>query len=283
MPDLSIVIPWRDRPEIAVTLERNAPRLTGHDLEVIVVDCGGEPGRLGEILAGRQIPALRWIEMRLAELNKELNQEFNKALALNLGAHAARAARLLFLDADVILDRSFLPHGLARLDRGGCFVTVGRVVESQPAAPPSPPPHLREIAWSIELAGPGRRRVRIETNRLNLRDGSRSGPGLILLEREHFLAVDGMNSDLEGWGWEDLDLVARLQMELGLRRRPTGSVLHLSHGDEVRARRGAERAASERSNFSLCLANYNLGHFLGTCTDDVAIWGERVIEREIRP
>lgn len=274
MPALSIVIPWRDRPEIAVTLERNASRLTAHDLEVIVVDCGGVPGRLGEILSGRPIPALRWIEMRTAE--------FNKALALNLGAHAARAARLLFLDADVILDRSFLTRGLALLDRGGCFVTVGRVVESHPAAPPSSPPHLREIAWSIELAGPGRRRVRIETNRLSLRDGSRSGPGLILLEREHFLAVDGMNSDLEGWGWEDLDLVARLQMELGLRRRQAGSVLHLSHGDEVRALCGAERTASERNNFSLCLANYNLGHFLGTYSDDVATWGERIIEREIR-
>ena len=275
MPGLSVIIPWRNRPEIAVSLERNAAQFAAHDLEVILADCGGTPGGLEEILGGRHLPALRRIEWPAPA--------FNKALALNLGAHAARSPRLLFLDADVLLSRGFLERGLRRLDRGGCFVTIGRVAETRPATPPPGAPHLREIAWSIELARKGGRRVRIETNRLRYHDGSRSGPGLILLTKAHFLAVDGMNADLEGWGWEDLDLVARLQMELGLHRHQSGSVVHLSHGDEVRDLRGAERSASERANFSLCLANYNLGHFLGTYTDDIETWGGKVHERELRP
>jgi glycosyltransferase involved in cell wall biosynthesis len=275
MPELSIILPWRNRPEIAVALERNAARFAAHDAELIVADCGGTPGGLSEILDRRPVPPLRWIAWPAPT--------FDKALALNLGAHAARSPRLLFLDADVILDREFLPRALRHLDRGGCFVTVDRVVETRPPDPPLSLPQIREIAWSIELIGRGGRRARIETNRLRSRDGSRSGPGLILLSKEDFLAVDGMNSDLEGWGWEDLDLVARLQMERGLHRRRLGSAVHLSHGDEVRDLRGLERAASEQANFSLCLANYNLGHFLGTYRDDAATWGRRLVEREIRP
>ena len=115
--------------------------------------------------------------------------------------------------------------------------------------------------------------------------GGSSSMNAMLYVRGHRADYDGWRDEAgcAGWGWEDLDLVARLQIELGLRRSPTGSVVHLSHGDEVRALGGADRAASERANFSFCLANYNLGHFLGTYTDDVAVWEERLIEREIRP
>ncbi|HKV09756.1 MAG TPA: galactosyltransferase-related protein, partial [Thermoanaerobaculia bacterium] len=230
--------------------------------EVVVASCGGDPPLLGETLGGISSPAVRVVEIPAPR--------FNKGLALNLGVYAARAGRLFLLDTDVLLDEAFLPRALARLD-GRSFVTVQRVVESHPA-PADEAPGLAEIAWSVELVGRNGRKARVETNRLRFRDGSRSGPGLILLERGHFLAVDGMNSDLEGWGWEDLDLVARLQLALGLKRRTEGRAVHLTHGDEVRDLAGQSRGTSEQANFVQCLANYRLGCFTGTYGDDAATW-----------
>ena len=261
-PALSVVIPWRDRPELASCLAHNLPLLASLDAEMVVASCGGDPALLGEALAGLSSPALRVIEVPAPR--------FNKGLALNLGAHAARAGRLFFLDTDVLLEEAFLPRALPRLD-GRSFVTVRRVAESLPS-PAAEAPGLAEIAWSVELVARGGRKARVETNRVRFRDGSRGGPGLILLEREHFLAVDGMNSDLEGWGWEDLDLVARLQLALGLKRRTEGRAVHLTHGDEVRDLGGRSRGASEQANFAQCLANYRLGCFTGTYGDDVATW-----------
>lgn len=262
-PVLSVVIPWRDRRELAVSLAHNLPLLAPLKAEVVVASCGGDPALLDEVRAGLSSLALRVVEIP--------SPKFNKSLALNLGVHAARAGRLFLLDTDVLLDEAFLPRALPRLD-GRSFVTVRRVVEAH-RSPAAEAPGLAEIAWSVELVAQGGRKARVETNRVRFRDGSRGGPGLILLEREHFLAVDGMNSDLEGWGWEDLDLVARLQLALGLKRRTEGRAVHLTHGDEVRDLSGRSRGASEQANFAQCLANYRLGHYAGTYGDDVATWG----------
>jgi len=269
-PPLSVVIPWADRPEIAITLRRNAPLFTAVGAEVVVVNCGGDPDRLTEALAGVPLPGLRRVEVPATG--------FNKGLALNLGISAARSGRLFLLDADVLLQEGLLPRGIGLLDRP-CFVTVDRVLESQPLRQIERP-GLREVAQIIELVGPRNRKVRLETNRVRFRDASRSGPGLILLAREHFVAVDGMNSDLEGWGWEDLDLLARLQLALRLPRRRWGSVVHLSHGDEVRRFEGPEPAANEQRNQAMCLVNYGLGHYQGTWADDVATWSDRIAVSE---
>jgi hypothetical protein len=79
-----------------------------------------------------------------------------------------------------------------------------------------------------------------------------------------------MNSALTGWGWDDLDLVARLQMALGRQRRQVGQVTHLSHGDDARALAGLRRGESESRNFLACLAGYGIGDLQGTYEEDVA-------------
>ena len=206
--------------------------------------------------------------------------KFNKSLALNIGTFVAQAERLFFLDTDILLREDFLPQALKLLDRP-CFVTIDRVFESKRST--GLHHQLREIAYSIELVGPRNRKVRLETNRVRFYDSSRSGPGLILLTREHFLQVDGMNSELEGWGWEDLDLIARLQLALGLRWHRVGATTHLTHSDELRTFRNYTRAADEEANFSTCLANYSLGHYLGTYSEDIARWKESLLIHSFMP
>lgn len=271
MSTISIVIPWANRDELAITLAANAAMLSetqariGGAPELVVVDCGGEPGRCEAALA------LAGVELTLVEIPSEA---FDKGLALNLGAHVARGETLVLLDADVILDADFLPAAVEVLAAGG-FATVARVRESQPRRDPLGEARgLAAMTHLIELETAAGRRVRIETNRREFASGSRGGPGLIALRREQFIAVDGMNSDLRGWGWEDIDLVARLQLcELGP-RVAVGGALHLSHDDTLRTTAGAARARSEQHNFGVCLANYRLGHLRGTFTDDVQSCGE---------
>lgn len=257
-PALSVVIPWCDRAEIEETLAANAEIFGRHEVEVVVVRCAGDEAWLADALRRVPLP-VTWVDVPA--------DGFNKALALNLGVHAARGRALFFLDCDVILREDFLPQALEHLDRGE-LVTVRKVFESA-ARPPKPdaPQALTAIASAIGLEATDGSTVWIETNRRRFDDGSRSGPGLVLLRRDHFEAVDGMNSDLVGWGWEDLDLVTRLQLTGVARRRELGEVVHLSHGDAQRAGDGTQRTESD--NFSVCLANYRLGYHRGTYRDDV--------------
>jgi N-terminal domain of galactosyltransferase len=277
-PALSVVIAWCNRPELAVTLRHNRRAFHDARCEVLVVNCGGDAALLRRLLVEAPVEELRRVELPAPA--------FNKPLALNLGAAAARAARLFLLDADVLLTPRTIGQALRRLG-GGCYVTIDRVREAPtgslrpparrvPPAATAPAGGIREIANSLELVGAGGRRARIDLNRVRLDDGTRSAPGLVLLARDHFLAVEGMSSDLEGWGWEDMDLLFRLELGLGLRRRRTGRATHLSHGDELRSLGEGGRFASEQANQALCLARYRAGDYLGSYRDDLARWGDPV-------
>jgi len=274
-PCLSVIIPWCDRPELEHTLVANAACFAAAGVEVVVVCCAGDEAWLSAALARVPVP-VTWVDVPA--------DGFNKALALNLGAHAARGEHLFFLDADVLLHEELLPAALAQLAQGG-FVTVDRVLES--AAPPrcddtgqSPVQAVQSLAYAVGLQTADGRTVWVETNRMRFDDGSRSGPGLVLLRRADFVAVGGMNSDLVGWGWEDLDLVARLQLTGVAERRSLGQVTHLTHDDHRRA--GASTRDSERDNFAVCLANYRLGHLRGTYDDDVGECAEAIAIHRLR-
>ena len=76
-PELSVIIPWSNRPEIKTTLDANGPLFGTRDVEVIVVNCGGDNSQLLELLRGPAVASLRCVELTATT--------FNKSLALNLG------------------------------------------------------------------------------------------------------------------------------------------------------------------------------------------------------
>ncbi|KIG18520.1 hypothetical protein DB30_00205 [Enhygromyxa salina] len=273
MTSLSIVIPWANRDELAHTLLANAPQLARYGAELVVVDCGGDPGRCLAALERAGVP------VTLVEVPTD---GFNKALALNLGVHAASGDALMFLDTDVILTGDWLADALAAVEAGS-FVTVERVRESAPSPDPIPAGELQSLAHIVEFVTAAGEVIRVETNRRQFADASRGGPGLICLRRDHFVSVDGMNSDLLGWGWEDVDLVARLQLAGVAPRLAMGEALHLSHDDSVRVVNGGARAHSERNNFSVCVANYRLGWLSGTFADDVQTCAALITTRTWTP
>jgi hypothetical protein len=259
---LTVVIPWADRPELARTLRHNAGEFRRLGAEVLVVCCGGDAGMLAACT--NDVPGLEVDTV-------VLDAPFNKALALNVGAHRARGATLFFLDSDLLLDPGACETALARVSDERA-VTLARVVESD-ARLGTPLPHLRTITHVLELETSNGKVVRVETNRRDVSGESRGAPGMVFVEKRHFELVGGMNSDLTGWGFEDVDLLIRLKLAAGLAVEPAGSAVHLTHGDDLRRIDGPSRSSNEALNFGMCMANYGLGHYLGTYQDDVATWG----------
>ncbi|HKX55839.1 MAG TPA: glycosyltransferase family 2 protein [Xanthomonadales bacterium] len=92
IPLLSIIIPTHNRPHMLMTAVQSALAQTLADIEVIVVDDGSQPPA--------ELPELP----RLRLLRLDTNQ--GHATARNVGAAAARAERICFLDDD----DSLLPH-----------------------------------------------------------------------------------------------------------------------------------------------------------------------------
>jgi glycosyltransferase involved in cell wall biosynthesis len=260
-PVLSIIIPWANRPELSRTLAHNDVQFADTGAEVIVVSCGGIPTQLAECLS---------VVRRASVRSLDIEASFNKALAINIGVHHARGEMLFLLDSDIELGSGCCAEGLARAS-ATCAVTLDRVVESAGPARRTHP-HLSSVVHTLELEMADGRTVLLETNRRRLADGSRSAPGLVFLPKQRFEEVGGMNSDLEGWGWEDLDLLVRLQLGAGMRIERSGTATHISHGDELRHVPAGSRGENESRNASRCLYNYGAGHYLGTYADDVATW-----------
>lgn len=268
-PELSVIITWCNRPELRRTLAENRLLLDRYEADVIIVNCGGSQADLRDILSGPRPQMLACVDLQTTD--------FNKCLALNLGASIARSERLFLLDADIILTEDFLPAAFEAIAQQQ-FFTVERVFESEPE-PSLPNDHLEEMGNQLSFVGKGGRKAMVTVRRRPL-DGSRNAPGLVMLARKHFLEVGGMNADLQGYGWEDRDLLLRLQFALGLEERSAGTVVHLSHKDEDQHVSWQDRQKSENLNFAACLKNYRAGHYAGTYYDDLATWKEKIsIER----
>ncbi|WP_369192360.1 glycosyltransferase family 2 protein [Streptomyces sp. R08] len=147
---------------------------------------------------------------------------FNKAWAVNVGAVDAQndsLAYLCILDADILVDRSFIARNVARLSAGDHAT------------------HL-PFGWSLSLdALSSKTAIELRTGR-----GVPDVPGALLrglllreppggcvwLRTEVFHAVGGFDERYEGWGGEDDDIVARLAAAAPLIRYDD-QLLHLDH------------------------------------------------------
>jgi len=267
-PPLSILIPWYERDELRLTLAANAPGFRAHDAEILVLNCGGNSQRLRGLIAASGVAGVRQLDISVPR--------FNKSLALNAGLAHAGSDTIFVLDADVVL-LSQLPVGL--MD-GRSFITTEWVYES---APLNVNPTLSDSAVTSAI---------IPTLQFNFRNGAkvtyqlsrqdpfrnrRSGPGLLLANKGDLLDIHGYNADLESWGWEDDDVLVRLQYVLGRERVQSGAALHLTHDDDRRVLRGS-RSQSDHRNFIKCCRNYNNGSLLGTYRADMVSLADKLAE-----
>ena len=254
---LSVIIPWRDRPELAEALQANASHLRRPGIEVLVVNGGGDRRAIEQLLQSRGWPGI--LEIHFAS-----SEAFNKSECVNLGAFHAQGEALFILDADVVLTDGYLDQALKKIEAGDAFTSVAVVRESAPEKLPKRwdrASAIHETALIREFASTNGNTATMEF-RMSM-DGVRTGPGLVMLQRPHFVEVQGFNSNLQGWGFEDFDLQLRLQLLLGLRRETFGEAIHLTH--EL-----AARDRPDQSNEAECLENYKQGRLHGTYNADAA-------------
>jgi len=256
MPFTTILIPWRNRPELRRALAHNVALLGVQDVAYLVVNYGGNSDLLDEIVASVDAP------VQVVELNAE---GFNKSRALNLGINFAQTPFVLVLDADILLHDFDLTRARS-LCESGHFVMLGRVEESEPA--PIAPGRIAEFANIIEIALTDGRRVRVETSRRHFDGDARSCPGIVFVARADLLTIDGFHSALVGWGWEDVDLQVRLGL-LGRRCIEMGRGVHLTHGNDTRFFIGQQPADNNRRNQALSMARYDAGNLAGTLQADL--------------
>jgi glycosyltransferase involved in cell wall biosynthesis len=231
---------------------------------------------LRDLITASEAPGVRQLDISAPR--------FNKSLALNVGLSYSRSDAVLTLDADVVLLGDVLGEARALVD-GQSFVTVEWTYESEPTAPVNSkqPDIVNSFAVALvtsstlEFLFRDGTTVQHQLSRQDMFGNMRAGQGLLLAKKRHLLEIQGHNSELENWGWEDDDVLVRLQYALGLRRVQKGTALHLTHGDDRRVLRGSRRQ-SDRLNFLKCCRNYNNGLFLGTYHSDVAWAADKVSE-----
>jgi len=266
---ISVVIPWCDRPEVATTIAANSSWLQEFRCKLVIVNCAGNSSWLRTNLS-----SVKNVDISVLELP---SKSFNKSLAVNLGLTIADADLILTLDADVILD-DFLREAIPLCDGQSC-VTLRRVRESDFVS--GSQVELDQFKVTLTLRS-GSHKAVVETRSVDFREGARSAPGILLTDRKHLVDVGGLNSGLASWGWEDIDLLARLQLKCALRHHQAGFGTHLSHNDDLRQFGDFKsRAESESRNSEVCISRYRTGDFEGTLEQDLLAWRHVIEARSI--
>jgi hypothetical protein len=258
---LSIIVSWRNRNELRETLPGMIASARIVHGDMTVVNFGGDATSLDQQIAGYRG------HVRL--LNVPDQRYFNKSCAHNLGVAATTQPFLFFCDCDIVLDPQSVFDLLRSLQlRKGRFGTLAGVRES--AANSRGGKHVTCFGYELRIRTSDGRFLRIVDHEEDLVDGTRQAPGLLMVRREDLLSVNGYNSQLVGWGWEDQDMIARLTLGAGLERISEGQAIHISHDDNARVAHYpvADRWASRDRMFRQALANYDQANFQGTYDSD---------------
>ena len=146
---------------------------------------------------------------------------FRKGRILNEAMACAAGEYLIAIDGDMMIHPEFV-HSHLRFARRGWYIQGSRMMLGEAAT-------ARTLAAGRRVAGVLSRDVRNRINGIHapfLSRFSRGEPGPIYRTRgcnisywrDDIVRVNGYNEDMEGWGREDTELVARL-MNSGVRRR----------------------------------------------------------------
>ncbi|MGO9130043.1 MAG: galactosyltransferase-related protein [Bryobacteraceae bacterium] len=257
------MIPWCNRPQLQIGLQENCELFASLGAQVVIVNGGGSLEDLAGMLAQAAPPDCVVVDMPGAV--------FNKCCSLNVGVYSSATEQAFLLDADAIVGRELIEEARRAL-RPNTFIAVRTAEELVPEA------HADILRGLGALTG---RRVITELTFTNGRTAAiefwhgvkgRSLNGLVLMNRSDYIAAEGCNSGLSGWGFEDQDLQIRLQAGLGLERISLSSAIHITHEQEA----PELRSANEAKNIATCFANYENGNFLGTYSTDIAEWAPRI-------
>lgn len=261
---LSMIVSWYNRHELQQALPSLVESMQAINGEIIIVNFGGDKS-----LLNKQIGDFKSQITVINLLNT--NGKFNKPTAQNIGAHFATQPYLFFCDNDIILSPAVITELFSRVQiTPETFGTVAKVNETKPNARGAG--NLILFGYELRLKIADGTEVRIIDNEEDANDGSRQAPGLLLVKKSDFKKINGYNSELEGWGWEDQDIICRLHLAAKLKRITYGLAMHISHDEASRMMAYstfADRWQSRDHMFRCALANYDKNYFVGTYADDI--------------
>lgn len=260
-PPLSVIIPWCNRPEIQDTIAKNKAIFEDCDCEVIIVNAGGDL----RMLKGIEASHIRVVDAR--------TRNFNRSRAVNIGAHIALSDFLFLLDADMLLNEGYLKNALTVLT-GKSAVVVEHILETDSRYQQVPSSeYISDIMYYVTVKDKFGATATVRMERQPVHFYSRVGNSQVLISKHDFLNVNGLNSNLKGWGFEDNDFLIRLQLKLGLSILPYGSIFHLTHNNLMRdAEPGKTIEEHEKINSMMSLNAYLAGNYDGTFDQDVQIF-----------
>lgn len=260
---LSIIIPWYNRNELKQALPSLIASAEDVASDITIVNLGGD----AELLR-QQIPKEH---SKIRIVHTQAAEHFNKPTAQNIGACNTNSPYLFFCDCDIILP----PNELANFfylvaSSANSFGTIAQAKETQLNARSAG--NLSVFGYQLRLKIKDGTEIKIIDNEEDAADGTRQAPGLLLVKRSDFEKVGGYNAGLDGWGWEDQDMICRLGLAGKLNRVTHGKVLHVSHDDNSRMlgyKQYIDRWQSRDHMFRTALRNYDQGNFMGTYQKDI--------------
>lgn len=260
----SIIIPWRNRLQLAATITHFKAAIDALQGEIVIINFGGDYALLDSLIPRQNRQGIKIVN--LLEI-----AYFNLSATRNIGAHYASHDLLFFCDCDVLIEDAIVKSNLQVLSQqDNVFINPEGVLESD-GERFRKTGKITGIRMSLALTFENGRSVKIPTQSINREKSSRAAKGLLFIRKSMLLAVNGYNSGFEGWGWEDADMVIRLQAGLGAERVVNGFFTHLSHGDEERIQHYEiqDRQKTNRAAYEAGLERYDQGNFLGTYREDI--------------
>jgi glycosyltransferase involved in cell wall biosynthesis len=203
---------WKEALALVLATVRSQTTLPG---EVLIADDGSREDTrelVAREAATFPVPLLHcWQEDR----------GFRKGRILNEAMARAAGEYLIAVDGDMLLHPRFIDSHM-RFARRGWYIQGSRMMLGEQAT-------ARTFSAGRRAAGPLSRNVRNRVNGIHaplfsLFSRGERGPIYrtrgcnISFWRDDIVRVNGYNEDMEGWGREDTELVARL-MNSGVRRR----------------------------------------------------------------
>jgi hypothetical protein len=179
-------------------------------------------------------PHLELIEGHDPLFNKPylLDRSFSVSRALNDAAQDATGDAFLLFGADHLPDGKAIIFAQEQLLRHPWVRLFDRISYASASAT-----KLIIHHWTVTMTG-------TDWHEMNA-----PCPGVLAVRRAAWDRVGGMDEAYEGWGYEDTDLLHRLQRDVpGGRMEASGRVLHELHVPSARDLNGPNRELFERKN-----------------------------------
>lgn len=202
------------------------------------------------------------------EQREELaNRPFNKAKMLRLGASCSNAETLMFIDCDLRIAPSMVRmlHQRCRFSKVQTCIYLERVVESSLELRHSKHSGLHPF-YNRGISGHASITIKPWQT-----TGWRPGFGNVIVSRQLYQDVGMHDPSYTQYGWEDLDLLARLQLA-GAEVHALGQACHLSHPDSMRCLNGMSRQQSTMIMRQVFLDKFR--HLLNTNDADASCFPE---------